>query len=575
MGKDGERSKWSRTRAFRVTGDAVLFPKPTMAELVKRMPEKHPRLFLRDQDLPSYRELAEGALSERFKGLVEAADKFLASPPDTTEPPKYPEGIEARGKEWKNIWWGNRTRTIAVTNAAAHLAFAYRLTEEEKYGKGARDLLMAFAEWDPNGATNYRYNDEAAMPALYYPSRAYTWAWPVLDAEERAKVTEVMRVRGRHCFESLRARSHLWRPYSSHHNRAWHWLGEVALAFCGDFPEAEQWLDYAMTILYTTYPVWSDEDGGWHEGLAYWSSYVSRFTYWADIVRSAFDIDVYERPFFKRAGYYGMYLVPPGTQHGGFGDQTVHMRSSSIGGLMATLAAGARNPYWKWFADKVGGDVGGGYLGFMRAARSIDLEAKAPVDLPSSTCFHGVGLAVMNTDLLDGTKNIQVHFKSSPHFGTYSHGYNANNAFLLNIHGQPVLLRTGRRDVYGSPHHKQWMWHSRSDNAILVNGEGQYPHTMKARGRILAFATSDAIDVVSGEAGDAYEHLERWTRRLIFFKPHALLIHVAIAIGIALMDFPGKYRLERWMIRRRWLLRPINGLRRKMGAEPLKFGPTR
>jgi hypothetical protein len=50
---------------------------------------------------------------------------------------------------------------------------------------------------------------------------------------------------------------------------------------------------------------------------------------------------------------------------------------------------------------------------------------------------------------------------------------------------------------------------------------------------------------------------------------------LTIAIGIALMDFPGKYRLERWMIRRRWLLRPINGLRRKMGAEPLKFGPNR
>jgi heparinase II/III-like protein len=161
----------------------------------------------------------------------------------------------------------------------------------------------------------------------------------------------------------------------------------------------------------------------------------------------------------------------------------------------------------------------------LRVAHFFEFESKPPTDLPSSICFRQVGQAVMNTDLVDGTKNVQVHFKSSPHFGTTSHGYNANNAFLLNIGGKPVFLRTGRRDMYGSPHHKNWMWHSRSDNAILVNGEGQYKRSLKAKGRILAFETSPHIDVVAGEAGTAYENLDRWTRRLIFFKPHAILIH--------------------------------------------------
>jgi hypothetical protein len=32
-----------------------------------------------------------------------------------------------------------------------------------------------------------------------------------------------------------------------------------------------------MTIYFTCYPVWNDSDGGWHEGLAYWNSYISRF----------------------------------------------------------------------------------------------------------------------------------------------------------------------------------------------------------------------------------------------------------------------------------------------------------
>ena len=121
-----------------------------------------------------------------------------------------------------------------------------------------------------------------------------------------------MRVRGRQAFDHLRRRSHLWHPYASHSNRAWHFLGELAIAFHGVIPEAETWLDYAMTIMYTAYPVWGDAAGGWHEGAGYWVSYMGRFMYWAFVAQSAFDIDVFERPFFRRTGYYGMYAAPPG-----------------------------------------------------------------------------------------------------------------------------------------------------------------------------------------------------------------------------------------------------------------------
>lgn len=525
---DGAQSDWSTVRSFVVPADAPLCPRPTLEELLERMPADHPRLFFRGEDIERFRELSEGPLSERFQGLVEAADKLLAEPPDTTEPPKYPEGTVRLSNEWRVIWWGNRVRVITVTDAAATLAFVYRLTGEEKYGRAARDLVMAFAEWDPKGSTNYGYNDEAAMPALYYPSRAYTWARPMFSDEDVEKLAAVMRVRGRDCFNSLQRGPHLWRPFNSHLNRAWHKLGELAIAFRGDIPEAETWLDFAMTVLYTTYPVWSDEDGGWHEGISYWSSYLSRFLLWSDVIRSAFDIDVFERPFFRRAGDFGMYLMPPGTRYGGFGDLAEGAASRSIGGLMATLAAGADNPYWKWYADQVGGSLGSGYIGFMRSAYSLDLEARPPVDRPSSVCFRRVGVAVLNSNLLDAADNVQIHFKSSPYFGTISHGYNANNAFLLGIGGHPVLVRTGKRDVHGSEHHREWMWHTKSDNALLVNGEGQIKHSPQSLGRILVFDTSPTVDVVAGEAGAAYPNLDRWTRRIVFFKPHAVLIHDAL-----------------------------------------------
>lgn len=152
------------------------------------------------------------------------------------------------------------------------------------------------------------------------------------------------------------------------------------------------------------------------------------------------------------------------------------------------------------------------------------MEGRPPETLPSSKVFRGTGLAALNSNLLDGKDNVQIHFKSSP-FGTQSHGYNANNAFLLHLRGKRTLIRSGQRDIYGSPHHKDWMWHSKSDNAILVNGAGQYSHTVKAQGEITHFHTSEKFDLVAGEAGDSYDNLDRWTRRIFFFKPGVIVIH--------------------------------------------------
>ncbi|MCC6490525.1 MAG: DUF4962 domain-containing protein [Candidatus Hydrogenedentes bacterium] len=522
--ESGGTTEWSVVRSFTVPDDAAVSPQPSLPDLLARMPQGHPRLMFRQEDIGHLKELAAGPLAQRWQALLQQAEKLLKTPPDASEPPKYPEGTEFKGEAWKKIWWGNRVRAIAAADGAATLGFVYRLTGDERYAQASRDLLMAIAAWDPEGSTQYKYNDEAAMPLLYMTSRAYDWAYPVLSEADRGAIIAMMRVRGSQCFNHLTKANHLWRPYSSHSNRAWHKLGELAIAFHGDIPEADRWLDFAMTVFYTAYPVWSDADGGWFEGAAYWTSYMSRFMYWAQAVRAAFAIDVFERPFFRHVGDFGMYLLPPGTNTGGFGDQAPPMTSRDIGPLMASFAAGARNPFWKWYAEETGADIGGGYIGFLAAAHARDLEAKAPADRPASACFNGTGLAVLNTNLLDGAKNHQLVFKSSP-MGRQSHGYNANNAFLLHLNGERVFLCSGKRDVYGSPHHQNWMWHSRSDNAILVNGETQVKHSPKATGRITAFATSETVDVVAGEAGASYENLDRWSRRIVFFKPNVIVIH--------------------------------------------------
>jgi len=49
---------------------------------------------------------------------------------------------------------------------------------------------------------------------------------------------------------------------------------------------------------------------------------------------------------------------------------------------------------------------------------------------------------------------------------------------------------------------------------------------------------------------------------------------LTLLIGFLLLDFPRKYQFEKWLLRRRYILRPINWLRRRARREPLQV-PSR
>jgi hypothetical protein len=46
---------------------------------------------------------------------------------------------------------------------------------------------------------------------------------------------------------------------------------------------------------------------------------------------------------------------------------------------------------------------------------------------------------------------------------------------------------------------------------------------------------------------------------------------LTIAAGLVLTDFPGKFRLERWIVKRPSVWRTINWLRRRAGRDPLEW----
>lgn len=529
--KEGEFSEWSMVRSVVVPAEATAFPMPTRAEQRRRLPTGHPRLFVRPEELPQLRRLAQGELAPLLKELQAEADRIIRAGP-TPEPTKRGSVRDRKDTEAIKHWWPNRVQTERACMEAETLAFVYLLTGDKKYGEAARRWVLHLASWDPDGPTNFALNCEAAKPMLFRPARAYDWAYPMFSPAERQKIQAVMRRRIHDAWVSWEVRQgvgHFTNPYNSHGNRTWHKIGEAGMAFLGEIPEAEDWLDYAVNKFFACYPVWADEDGGWHEGLSYWAGYISKVVGWLQAMEVGLGIDWRKKPFFAQVVDYPMYVAPPGSPNSGFGDLSHRPPSAGWGPTVeffcrawAGQPGGSHAPYWQWWAQQWKMRPARGIAAFLYAIRlPPPPPPKAPADWPPSKVFRGIGVASLHTNLLDSRQDVHVLFKSSP-FGTQSHGHNPHNSFQLNAYGQELLMTCVYRDLHGSPFHYQWAHSTVAHNCVLVDGQGQTKHTAAPLGRIAYDRLTSQWDHVVGEAAEAYEgRLVRFRRHVVLVKPAA------------------------------------------------------
>jgi hypothetical protein len=523
VAKDKRLSNWSRTRRFIIPVGATVFPQPTMAELARRIPKGHPRLFVRPEGVERLRAWAKGGGREEFQKLIARADQLLTAAP-TPEPTVRASAYDPKTSKY---WWSNRVQTVKALQEAEILAFAWLLTGEKKYGERAREFTLRLAAWDPDGPTNFTLNCEAAKPMLHRIARAYDWAWPMFRPEERAKIRAVMLRRAQDAWKSSEVKQgvgHLNQPYDSHGNRTWHKLGEYAIATFGETPEAEHILDYAVTKFFAAYPVWSDDDGGWHEGLSYFAGYMTKITWWLDVANVALGIDGFKKPFFAHFGDYLQYSAPPGTPELGLGDLSYHPPTGGWS-FLHYFVRHTGNPYWAWWLDawKIPFGSDEPVLEFLWS-QMPPVTPKAPTDIPTSKVFRGTGVAVLNTNLADAADNVELRFKSSP-MGRWSHGHDPHNSFTLDAYGAALLVNNVYRDLYGTPFHKDWVWTTRSQNALLVDGQGQKPHSADLGGRIVTWEFQDGLDYLVGDASAAYEgRLKKALRHVIFVKPDLIVL---------------------------------------------------
>ena len=530
-----EVSNWSVTRSVTVPADAVLFPMPSRAEQRERLPQGHPRLFMRPEDLPRLRAAVKtpGKAADLLKEMRKEADKLIVAGP-TPEPKVRGSAKNKDDDVAVQNWWPNREISDRAGGEAETLAFVWLITQEPKYGEAARKFVMALAAWDPDGPSNFALNCEAGKSMLYHPVRAYDWAYDTLSEADRATFRKVWQRRVADAWKSGEVdygNGHLTRPFNSHGNRVWHKIAEVGIALYGDVPEAETWLDYAVNKFYAAYPVWSDDDGGWHEGASYLTGYMTKVTAWMQVAHCALGIDGLKKPFFNQIGNLPLYVVPPNTPASGFGDLSYKPVSCGFLHYFARMKGAdpkgaAAAAHWSWWLQQTKTKAPNGWTGFLYAANLPPLPAPLPPDdWPQSKIFRGTGIASLHDTLKDSRDDVHFLLKADP-FGTQSHGHNAQLGFQLTAYGDCLLPAITYRDLHGSKFHNLWVHTTRAQNSVLVNGAGQFPHSYLSAGSIIDSRFTPQWDYVRGEATAAYTGMvTRAERAAVFVKPDIIVLY--------------------------------------------------
>lgn len=509
---------WGRARPFTVPSSARPLPFPDIEAVARRIPLDRPRLFFPGDRLQAIRDAAGGELEDAVRDLVRSSERHVGE--DLVAEPGYqPKEPEARGR-----WAVNVMRTTRPPmDAMERCALAYLITGQRRLGLEAKRRLLHFFAWEPEGPTSFFAYDEPPMWMMMRGTRAYDWTRDLFDDEERTLVEANMKARALQFLKRLRDLPFESRPFESHAGRLPGFLGECAISFIHEWPEAREWLEYVLLLYFTSYPAWGGDDGGWQEGPGYWSAYMGFVLHFVAALKTAAGVDLTARPFFRNTPYYALYTATPYHEHSPFGDGQTAKPGRGQGAVVHAFSSLLRDPHLRWYSQVAGYRPGGDLLGL--ATWDPSIAARPPLDLPGARAFPSVGLVSMHTALGKADEDVSFLLRSSP-YGSVSHGHADANAFVVEAFGRGLAIATGYYPWYGSPHHHEWTRATRAVNSVLVDGEGQDRRSWAARGEIVAFRSAGGYDYAEAEAGAAYGgRLTRFRRRVVHVRPGIFVIH--------------------------------------------------
>lgn len=543
-------------RRFTIVPESTAYTVAPLEQLFSMIPSGHPRIFVRPEHLDSLRNLLETSPPHKaLYGRIALYADSLLKIPVCAEPEKLP-GESASEVIRRQMWRQQYEVARKWGQVLDFLGFCYMMSGEEKYAERAKEWLMTFASWDPEGTSSMSGMDEVAMPILLNGARAYDWIYDYLNDEERSVIREMLRVRGEQAWDVLQNWHYHYKPYISHPTRLINYMIQVGVILHGEIKESDKWLGYVIPVLTTFYPPWGGRDGGYSEGPSYWMMYFNYMLQSAYTLQTSMGLDILKTDFYKNDGWFKIYAYP---YYGGmrpFADTGIGTYWPADKINLYRLATVFHNPYFRWRAEMSPPKglpvsetiIPTGVMSFFWLDEGPGhVKPKPPDELPGARLFRDVGLVAFHEDL---GNPMETYFllKSSP-YGAWSHIYADQNAFYIQGFGEPLAVQSGYYPSYGCPHHRNWTWNSIAHNTVLVNGEGQKIRDRSSKGKVIAFRMENgspgSVDYAAGDATVAYEgRLTRFIRNVYYERPRTFLL-------IDELEAPKPVRFD-------WLLHALN-----------------
>lgn len=531
--------QWSAVHRFAIDATAIDLVSPSAERFLSAIPDVHPRVLASGRDVSTIRTLRDEADARMIQKEADAILKMSI--------PRETDGQSTRSDEDKD-----RARKLrqdasnalgkSVFTAVNTLCQAWVLTGDRRYAERAVAIAKEVATWDPQGVTGSETNDFSDARCMLTTALVFDTFYEELSPSERSLLARAARARAEGFYQSWinnqEARvlsGHVWQHIL-------HYFFQAALALHGHEAQADDWLAYAYELFLARAPILGGTEGGWIEGVSYFKMNMETLIEIPLFIKEYAGFDfINAHPWYQNNALWMIYHIPPGSSSDGFGDNSEEVSSPgakyiAYAGELAKLTG---NPLASWYASACQQyekpDLAAEpTLRWVRLTKTRGLQAPEPPthpELPTAMTYADIGMLSMHADPANTREDFAVALRSSP-FGCYGHFLADQNAFNILYGGKKTFFRTGYKVTMSDPHRTGWYQHTKSNNSVLINGEGQ-PYSTEAYGWIresvhgqqLAYALADASNAYSSQETGEDHGVRKFFRHIILLKPDILVIY--------------------------------------------------
>ena len=527
-------SDWSAPRRFSITGKSTAFEVPDNAALRARI-----LAHARPRSLPpsftphaTWSAAKKSDLEPYLSRLANEVRLQAGALPDLKDA-RWPVVIRtpltaAMAAQQTEI--AHRVDEAARQLEAA--AVLWRLKNDRSCLKEAFKRGDQLAALSPDGPTSHASQDQATRQIALSLLKAADLLAGDLDERRKAGWLKTASLRAGDMFNDLakdkgRLDQH---RFDSHGNTLLGYMALISALALGDLPDAQKWFDFAFRA-HAAFPApWSGQEGGYANGSAY-AEYTAAYmvALWDPILQAS-GVNLYAKPWTVGFLDFLTEFVPPGAPVHAFGDGAETRPDARV---LRALANRMVSPQAAWYAGRLGASEDA--LSALQAPYPLPVAGTRRRIAPSdSAWFPGIGWVAMHS-AIGSSGDMAFYFKSSP-YGSFNHSHGDQNGLLLTVAGQPLLVKAGWYDWYGSPRWTDWYRQTRSQNAVTFDGgKGQlvdgYREQMQRNGRIVRFSARPDYDYAEGDATPAYGgRLTQARRQVVYLHgPDAIVVRDQLA----------------------------------------------